>query len=552
MFIKNQETLNELTSKTLRKGKTMSRVDEMIKGYGPGFPSLEELFATEPSEADRLRLESPIPALGRYLRSVKFLNEVTSGKAVGILRFKIITRYFTALSVLMRKYQGIHAHQKIIGPLSDSELSAISEIGKNIKDVLQAERIEKFTEHDTAAAGDFVKLRIAHDFPHLTSSIEGVHFACTSEDVMGNVFGLIANNLVFKHFLGALLDFCASIINFTEKYEVSGPLLLPALTHQQAAEPITLGKKNATRLRAIDYLIGQMWKEDGSFQPFSGKMGGGGGNLICHYAAYSDIDWRSFAKDFVEDLGLHYEEMTDQCVSYVVEVQHFCAIANILTQIIKLTKDFVNMASCPSQFFVKEKKKGVKASSLMPNKCNAWGMEGAIRMLVEARTSLLFLAQALPDYPHEGDMGRSYLFRNVGNCFMPIFIALARITSEMSKYHPNPAKITAFFDEYPGMAGSSIQTVLKRMGIASDAYRAIQEIAINPDGTYANQEQFRQGLEKKMGEFDLPEDSRRELRALLNPANLVGPAHQMVQETIKTLKDHFEGYRRGMEEIKTI
>ena len=85
----------------------MSQITELIKGYGPDFPSLEELFASEPSEAKRLQLESPTPGQGRYLRNIRFLSDVTSGKELGILRFRVIISYFLALSRELEKYDGI-------------------------------------------------------------------------------------------------------------------------------------------------------------------------------------------------------------------------------------------------------------------------------------------------------------------------------------------------------------------------------------------------------------------------------------------------------------
>jgi len=522
----------------------MLKVDALIKGYGSKFPTLEELFSTVPDEATRLREESPIPALGRYLRYVKFMSDITSGRALGILRFRVAAEYFIALSEELRSYQGIHSQQKIIPELTPEEISGIRFLGNTVEDVFRAERMEKFTDHDTAAATDYLKLLIAKKFPRLDPYIDGVHFANTSETVMGNVFGIIGNNLVYGHFIPALLDFCGEALMFADLYETyHKPLILPDLTHQQAAEPGTLGKKIVTRIYAISSLLADL-KQRGGLRPFSGNFGGATGNLTSHYAAYPDIDWQKFAKKYVEGFGLRFERMQDQCVSYANEAQIFCTIANILNQVIKLTSDFVNLASCSNQFFVKEKKVGEKGSSIMPNKCNAWGMEGGLKMLKQAENDLFFLARELPSYPHQGDMGRSYLFRNIGGYFLPIFIAFNRITTEMAKYHPNQRKIDAFFREYPGMAGSSLQTVLKRMEIEGDAYRAIQGIAINEDGSYADAEEFRRGLDEKMEELSLSEEQRTELDYLLNPKKLVAPVHKLVRAEMRMQKADFQNYRR--------
>lgn len=521
-------------------------VQGMLDGYGKGFPRLEELFGIRLTQDDLSIMELPIPALNRYRKNVLCLGDITSHKAVGLFRFYVITEYFIALYHELSQYQG--PHRKVIQALTPDDIAVIRSIGNKPEEIVMAERIERFTDHDTAAATDYVKLRIATLLPHLSSSIEGVHFANTSEDVMGNVFGLIADKLVYDCFLKALLGFCLFLIDYRNQWEHDKKsLIIPAMTHEQAAEPTTLGKKFANRLYAIDYLVQQMLDPLNGFKPFSGLLSGAVGNLTCHYAAYPSIDWVRFAKRFVEGLGLKYEYMTDQCVSYAVEAQSFATIANILTQVVKLTDDFIKMARCPAQFFVKQKKEGQKGSSIMPNKSNAWAMEGAIKMLKEAQSLLWFLVRELPSYPDEGNMGRSYLFRNVGMAFMPIFIGLGRIEREMQSYVPNLPKIIAFIKEYPGMAGSSLQTVLKREGIKGDAYRVIQEISINPDGTYANSKQFQDRLKEKMDMLELPGRLREELMGLLDPTTLVGPAHTMACSELTRLQAKFTGYKELIE-----
>ncbi len=525
----------------------MPSLKELVEGFGPGFPGIDELFNLAPTEQELAALNSPVPAQGRYRGNTEFLSKITSGRSLGRLRFHVMREYFIALSQLLSNYSGMFKNYKVVRHLTPEEIGKIREIGNTDKEIIQAEKGETFTEHDTAAAGDYFKMRISKELPALEASVEGIHFANTSEDVMGNVFGLMANKLIYGALLPNILTFCDSIMLYVEQCEQNGPLVIPGLTHEQAAEPTTLGKKLMTRLKAIDYLIQRMLDEKGEFIPFSGKLGGAIGNLSTHYAAYPDINWRDFARSFVESLGLRYEELTDQSVAYVVEAQHFTTIANILSQIIKLIDDFISLASCPGQLFVKQKKKGTKGSSIMPNKSNAWAMEGAIKMLAESRDGLFSLAKELPAYPHEGNMGRSYLLRNIAQSFIPIFIALSRIGRELRSYQPNHKKINAFFSEYPGMSGSCLQTILKRAAIKGDAYRTIEAISINPDGTYANNEQFRAGLHNVIEKLDIPQEVRSELLACTEPARLVQAAHLMAQENKVLLKERYQEYRKQLE-----
>lgn len=530
---------------------------KMIEGYGPKLPPLGKLFTMQPSADYLLRLNSPYPALGRYYRYTKFLEKVTSQKAVALLRFHVMKEYFIALSEQMDQYDGKFRHKKIVGHLTSEDIDLIRQIGTTLQEIYWAELFEAVSDHDTAAAGDYLKTRIAYLISGMTEwlsnlidYIEGIHFPNTSEDVMSNVFGVIGNELVYGHFMTKLLDYLDFLIKYVERYEYTGFLLLPELTHIQPAEPTTLAGKFITRLVAIKDLLFSLRGHNGKYMLFSGKLNGATGGFITHYAAYPDINWPEFTKGFVEKLGLHYERWTDQCVPFSREAQIFTTIGNILTEVIKLTRDFILMASAPAQFFIKVKVAGEKGSSVLPNKFNAWKLEGAVAALLETQWMMTFMAHTLPSYPHAGDMARSYLMRNLGMYFTGAFIGLGRIMEEMEKYVPNPAKIRSFLNEYPGMAGSSIQSILKREGIADDAYRTIQTISINPDGSYANAAQFRAGLETKMSELGLPEELREELRIKLDFRELVRPTQDDLMDEIDGLKFELVYFRRMSDEIR--
>ncbi len=521
-----------------QKGRyDVATVASLLKGYGPDFPPLEELFGIEPSEADELRLSQPTPAMGRYLKQVKFLKNVTSQNAVGLTRFYVLIEQFIALSDLLTGYNGVRRNHKVVHSLTDGDKARLRSLAVTSADVLRAERLERVTDHDTAAAGDYLKLLIGTEMSHLEDRIEGVAFAMTSEDTMGSVFGIIGNQVVYGHFLPKLLHLMERILEFVDFVERDGPLVVPASTHQQGAEPTTFGKKMTTMLEAIDFHIGRLM-ENGQFIPFTGKFGGAVGNLTNHRAAYPDINWRSYARSFVESLGLTYQPMTYQSVTYAVEAHILTVLGNIISQVMKLVRDFINLASCPGQLFIKRQTPGVKASSAMPGKSNAWNMEGALQMLDEARTSLFHYAQALPNFMHEGDMGRSYLCR-IGDEMVGDMVHRG--------YQPNPDGIQDYLDKYPGMAGSSLQTVLKVQGIEGDAYRQIQRISFTKKGTLANASQFAEGLEGVMQENDLDDAVREELRGLIVPANNTGFAHELSWQSQMDLTAQISKYQEQLE-----
>lgn len=515
----------------------------LISGYGSRFLGLEKLLNHKLSPDEESRLNAPLPGLGRYYKSVSFLENVTSAKCVGLLRFWVMKKYFFALADRMNKYDGKYAHQKIVSSVSDlssEDFQFIQGLGATALEVRQAELLERVSEHDTAAAGDLLKILIAYFRPDLAKVMDGIHFAGTSEDVMGNVFGIITRMLAHGYFMGGLADFCLTFINFAKYCEQEGELILPGLTHIQVAEPTFLSRRFAVPLRGIQQILLDMMTPHMDFKPFSGKLGGALGNLTTHFAAYPDINWEIFARNFVEGLGLYYEPLAHQSVSFVRESQQFKSIAGILDEICKLVSDFINMVSCPGQLMVKIKQEGAKGSSVLPGKVNLWAMEGALRTFRWAKKDLLFLAEELTNFPFEGDMGRSYLMRNIGLPFMHIFIGFDRVLSELAKCHPNFRKINMFLDEYPGMAGSSLQTILKRAGIEGDAYRKIQTISINPDDSYANQQEFRANLEVMMQELDLPPELRDELLSCLDFASLIKPSARITSREVERMEIFYQ------------
>lgn len=536
--------------------KAKDLLESTVSGYGPKLRPLKELFGLELTDEDVQRQSSPIPALGRYKDSVAFMENITSAQSIGRKRFMVLIAHFIALSRLMAGYNG--KFRKIIGDkLTASEIRYIRDLGTEPEEVKMAEEVEKVSEHDTAAAGDYLKLRILYDFVargkkflvRLSQWIDGFHFPLTSEDIMSIVFGVIANELFFVHFMRKLLDFCEFIIGFVERCPAL--LYIPEFTHDQGAEPTTYGKKVANTLEAINQTIKNYLVDGNSFRVFSGKFNGATGGFVTHYAAYPDIDWREFSRKFVQGFGLHYEEMTFQCVSYAREAQIFRTTMTILDQLVKLAEDFIKMTSAPAQFFLKEKKPGAKASSVMPNKVNLWQIEGGSIMLEKSAHALGFVAEKLQKFPHGGNMKRSFIFRDIGNDMMPAFIALDRFIKEMKGCIPNPAKTEAFFLEYPGMAGSAMQIALKQEGVAGDAYRIIQDIALNQDGSCANAKQYRDALERKISEMNFPVDLSNKLRNLLDYKRLAEPGRKMAEEYFGKLKLDFAQYRKMTNKIKT-
>ena len=74
--------------------------------------------------------------------------------------------------------------------------------------------------------------------------------------------------------------------------------------------------------------------------PHSGKFGGAIGNFNAHYAAFPDIDWLSFADDFLSrTLGLERQQFTTQIEHYDMMCAKFDTMKRINTILIDLARD---------------------------------------------------------------------------------------------------------------------------------------------------------------------------------------------------------------------
>ena len=541
--------------------KDMSRkIRAMFDGLGIDPQDVVQIAGGDVSQNDLYRLSSPFPALGRYGRYITFMDDLTSLKALYKYRVMVIVEYFIALADTMTSYNGRFSDSKIIPrSLTEPMKESLRSIGPNLtpQQMIQIETIEKKSDHDTAAITDWVKFIVdqqdilgfseaeGEELEQLENCLDGFHFGRTSEDVNSPVFALISRELFFKYVIPEVIAFQEAVIEYARQCD----RVTAGLTHGQPAEPTTIGKQLMNTVAAIDSVLRRVflpYDETGAqtIISFPVKTFGAVGNHSDLRAAYPDIDWIENDRRFVAALGrgLHLDMMATQASLYGEYKYIHDAVCTISRHILKFAGDFWGWTSF--QWFKKRKKKGVKGSSVMPNKYNPWRIEGASKILEKFVVQLEYTAKALMDYPYEGDMGRSIIMRDIGDDFAKFFIALGRIREELQLYEVNEEKVNGFLQNNPGLVGGAAQTILKRARVPGDAYRHIQQVMIDPDGSYVSREKFikkmRQDIEK--GEAISPE-AGKEILHRADPENNTGYAQELTQlaitkaeETIQDLK----------------
>ena len=536
-----------------------SKIRAMFDGLGLDPEYVIRLTDENVSQDNLYRVAAPFPASGRYRKYITFMDNLTSLRALYKYRVIVIVEYFIALADTMTSYNGELSDHKIIPrPLTESMKKALRSIGTNLtpQQIAQIEAIEAKSDHDTAAITDWVKLIVdqqdifgfakseGKERKELENCLDGFHFGRTSEDVNSPVFALINRELFFKHLIPEVIAFQETVINYARQYDQ----VIAGLTHGQPAEPTTIGKQLMNTVAAIDSVLQHVflpYDETGKRKTisFPVKTFGAVGNHSDLCAAYPDIDWIENDHRFVTALGtgLHLDMMATQASLYGEYKIIYDAVCTIARHILKFINDFWGRTSF--QWFKKRKKKGVKGSSVMPNKYNPWRMEGASKILEKSIVQLEYTARALMDYLYEGDMGRSIIMRDIGDDFAKFFIALGRIREELQLYEVNEEKIKELLQNNPGLVGGAAQTLLKSVRVSGDVYRHIQQIMIKPDGSYVSRDDFEKNLNEMM-QRTIPSNVRSQIMYLASPENNTGYANELTQsamvqseETIKNLKE---------------
>jgi adenylosuccinate lyase len=528
----------------------------MFEGLGLDPKDVIQLADKSVSQDNLYRISSPFPVLGRYRDYIEFMDDLTSLKALYKYRIVVIVEYFIALADTMADYSGKFRDKKIVPePLTEHKKEALRAIGPNLtpQQIAQIELIETKSDHDTAAITDWVKFTVDSrnvlDFSGMANFLDGFHFGRTSEDVNSPVFALMNRELFFEHLIPEVIAFQETVIEYASEYDRA----MAGLTHGQPAEPTTIGKQLMNTVAAIDSILRQVflpYDENGKQRTisFPVKTFGAVGNHSDLRAAYPDVDWIENDRRFVAALGpgLHLDMMATQASLYGEYKIIYDAVCTIARHILKFCRDFWGWTSF--QWFKKRSKKGVKGSSVMPNKYNPWRIEGASKILEKFIVQLEYTSKALMDYPYEGDMGRSIIMRDIGDDFSKFFIALGRIRAELRLYEVNGEKIDRFLRDNPGLVGGAAQTLLKRAGVSGDAYRYIQQVMINPDGSYVSREEFMERMRQEKGQEEtIPPEVKEEIMHRADPENNVGYAVELAQqalsqaeETIETLKKVYD------------
>jgi adenylosuccinate lyase len=373
-------------------------------------------------------------------------------------------------------------------------------------DLTDAEKIkerEKITNHDVKAIEYYLKERFFQSGWGKWS--EFIHFGLTSQDINNTAIPLSIKDALINVYFPLLYELRETLAGFADEWK-DIPML--ARTHGQPASPTKLGKEIEVFIARID---GQT-KYFGQI-PYSAKFGGATGNFNAHKVAYPEIDWISFANNFVnEELGLQRSHPTTQIEHYDNLAALFDNMRRVNVILIDLVRDMWSYISM--DYFRQKIRKGEIGSSAMPHKVNPIDFENGEGNLGYANAIYEHLSSKLPVSRLQRDLTDSTVLRNIGVPIGHSILAFHSILKGFNKLIVNTEKIETDLDNNWVVVAEAIQTILRREGYPKP-YEALLDL------TRTGQKITRESIENFIDNLDLGSGVKEELKAI-NPFNYTG------------------------------
>jgi adenylosuccinate lyase len=444
------------------------------------------------------------PLDGRYQPKLDNLRPFFSEYALIKHRAWVEVEWLKALSAAKELTEIAPFSRETIEEL-DAAISNFSEA-----DAVQVKAIEVRTNHDVKALEYWLKEKFDGN-PEIKRASEFIHFACTSEDINNLSHGLMlkgARDTVLLPFLDNLIK---RLIELAKEL-AEQPML--SRTHGQTASPTTMGKELANVVYRLERQQTQLKNNE-----MLGKINGAVGNFNAHLSAYPNVDWESFAKRFVESLGLTYNPMTIQIEPHDYMAELYDTMARINTILIDLNRDLWGYISVG--YFKQKVKAGEIGSSTMPHKVNPIDFENSEGNLGMANAILRHMAEKLPISRWQRDLTDSTVLRNMGVGIGYTLLGYDSCLRGLNKLEINAAKLAEDLDNSWEVLAEPIQTVMRRYGI-DNPYEQLKALTRGKGGIN------KESLHAFIQTLKMPAEAKQ-LLLDMTPASYIGKATDLVK-----------------------
>ncbi len=344
-----------------------------------------------------------------------------------------------------------------------------------------------------------------------------IHFGLTSEDINNIAQALALRDSRDKVLLPSLDNLVASLRDFAKQYRAL-PML--ARTHGQPAVPTTLGKEIAVYLARLIKCRAEI-----ANHKFEAKLTGAVGNFNALHSAFPNIDWMSFSKNFIENLGLEPNLVTTQILPYDNWIRYFQSLQLTNSTLLDYAQDIWRYIS---DGLLKQKVvEGEVGSSTMPQKVNPIDFENAEGNLGIANALLTHYAQKLPISRLQRDLSDSTVRRTFGVALGHTLLAWNNVTRGMSRIDADEEQIKRELNAHWEVVSEGAQTILRAAG-RSDAYESLKS---QTRGRVMDRGSYQRWVEA----LDVDEVTRAKLMSL-SPETYLGVAVQIVDNVIASAR----------------
>ncbi len=387
------------------------------------------------------------PVDGRYRTAAQPLRGLMSESGLIRERIRIEARWLLHLADSVAQLPGAAL------PAAVRSLAEAHSREPPVEASAAVKRLEARTNHDVKAVEYYVREMLAAAGAG-ASSLELVHFGCTSEDV---------NNLAYAQLLaqareilsGVLTQLGAELCGLAHRH--AGTAML-ARTHGQPASPTTLGKEMAN----VAARLARARRRFGKVE-ILGKWNGAVGNFNAHMVAAPDVPWPQVAQRFVESLGLIYNPYTTQIEPHDWIAEYCDALAAVNVILIDLCRDIWGYVSLG---YLRQKPVADEVgSSTMPHKVNPIDFENAEGNLGVANALLRHFSDKLPVSRWQRDLTDSTVLRNLGVALAHALIAWRSLLRGLAKIEVDAQRVAADIGQAWEVLAEAIQTVLRASGV---------------------------------------------------------------------------------------
>ncbi|MEQ9437906.1 MAG: adenylosuccinate lyase [Cyclobacteriaceae bacterium] len=445
-------------------------------------------------ELTSLTAVSPID--GRYRKYTHSLAPYFSEYALIRYRVLVEVEYFIALCELP------------LPQLSDVDATVFPQLRKIVEDFTEDDALaikewERETNHDVKAVEYFLKDR--WDQLGLAAYKEFIHFGLTSQDINNTAIPMSLRDAIQQVYYPLLEDILQKLNRQAQEW---AELPMLARTHGQPASPTTFGKEWLVFHERLQHQLGLL-----QVLPYAAKFGGATGNLNAHVVAYPEVEWKSFAEQFVNStLGLQRSFPTTQIEHY----DYLAAVLDAMKRINVILMDFSrDVWQYVSMSYLKQRTiENEVGSSAMPHKVNPIDFENAEGNLGIANALMEHLSGKLPISRLQRDLTDSTALRNLGVPIGHTLIAFESLLKGLGKIEVNEAALHDDLEENWAVVAEAIQTVLRREGYPKP-YEALKSL------TRGNNQISQADIKRFIESLEVDSAVKQELLGI-SPFNYIG------------------------------